>query len=742
MTDHAAPAHGNEDVDVRTSYLSAAAELRPDDLPSGVVPAASLSAGRLAFARKWAIAVNATTVVALPPGDLEDVLLGYTDQLADALLAEPFSTAPAHRVGADMTTRNLASAATLERTIELIGNHLLDHLNLAPDWRLPRRVIQSVAALAASFTEALRERTLDEQEISKSAALMATREAERALRASETRFRAVFTSSAVSIVLVSMDQRIFDFNEAMCTLLGYTAEELAQLHVRDVAHPADLPALAQLGNDLLSSGRDHFRAEKRLVRKDGEAVTTLVATSLVRDQSGQPDYFVAMVENLDEIRLLQDQMLHQSLHDVLTGLPNRTKFLSQLESLLGAKGPDRLALCQFDIDGFRIVNDGFGHEVGNRVLMAVASHLRTVFGDELDLVARIGGDEFAVLIHDPVDTQSVVARVEQVIELFAEPIYVGEHGVAVSTSVGIVDRISRGADPIDLLRAADTTVSWAKAAGKAQWALYDRDRDRRDRDRFVLATTIPGALETGQFRLAYQPVVRLRDRTVVEVGTVVRWDHPEQGVLGPADFADLAEETGLIVPLGHWMLTEAVTQASAWHRDHDRAARPLRVALTRRLCREPELVSKVLAVLRDNDLPAEQLHLEFSDRGLHAMDEERLEDLHTLVDLGVRVSFTMTGPGVVTPRLLAGLPVSTLVMAGPLPVDLVTDSGANACVLGSFRHFVDIGRTLGFEVHVEDVRTEEQAALLAELGVTTASGPLFADPGPPELVERHFTGPR
>ncbi len=706
MTDHAAPAHGNEDVDVRTSYLSAAAELRPDDLPSGVVPAASLSAGRLAFARKWAIAVNATTVVALPPGDLEDVLLGYTDQLADALLAEPFSTAPAHRVGADMTTRNLASAATLERTIELIGNHLLDHLNLAPDWRLPRRVIQSVAALAASFTEALRERTLDEQEISKSAALMATREAERALRASETRFRAVFTSSAVSIVLVSMDQRIFDFNEAMCTLLGYTAEELAQLHVRDVAHPADLPALAQLGNDLLSSGRDHFRAEKRLVRKDGEAVTTLVATSLVRDQSGQPDYFVAMVENLDEIRLLQDQMLHQSLHDVLTGLPNRTKFLSQLESLLGAKGPDRLALCQFDIDGFRIVNDGFGHEVGNRVLMAVASHLRTVFGDELDLVARIGGDEFAVLIHDPVDTQSVVARVEQVIELFAEPIYVGEHGVAVSTSVGIVDRISRGADPIDLLRAADTTVSWAKAAGKAQWALYDRDRDR--------------------------------DR----VGTVVRWDHPEQGVLGPADFADLAEETGLIVPLGHWMLTEAVTQASAWHRDHDRAARPLRVALTRRLCREPELVSKVLAVLRDNDLPAEQLHLEFSDRGLHAMDEERLEDLHTLVDLGVRVSFTMTGPGVVTPRLLAGLPVSTLVMAGPLPVDLVTDSGANACVLGSFRHFVDIGRTLGFEVHVEDVRTEEQAALLAELGVTTASGPLFADPGPPELVERHFTGPR
>ncbi|MEU6154215.1 EAL domain-containing protein [Actinosynnema sp. NPDC047251] len=670
------------------------------------------------FARRWASALGETARSAGPR--LVDLLAEHSGRLHAAVRHDPYPAASVQQVGRSLAEFDLDSATTLERSLAFLGEHLLAHFGLPAE--RTGRLMTVIGGIAAGYSDALRAHTLDQQEPTRSASVRTLRKAEAALRVSEAKLHAVFRTNAVAIALTGMDSEILDFNDALLAMLDYTADELTERTARELVHPDDRAAVTGITGALAAGTHENVRAELRLVRSDGETVPVFIAVSLVRDDAGAPAYHVTMIESLDEVRALQSQLVRQSLNDVQTGLANRAQFLGWLEGAVGAKGPDSVALAVFDVDGFRVVNDAFGHEVGNRVLTAVAGHLREVF-DGVGQVARIGPDEFGVLLRDPADTPTVIALVEEAVDRLAEPVWVGENGIGVTASVGIVARPARGADAADLLRCADVTLRWAKDDGKAQWALYDPDRDRRTRSQLVLAASISGGLEQGDFRVDYEPVYALADRSLIAVEARLGWDHPEHGLLDPHALATLSACTGMAVRLGRWAMEQACRQAGAWFAEFGPAAPVLTMDLTARQCQEPELVAEVRRVLRESDLPAALLRFELGERLPALITEDQAEELGILAEHGVRFVLDQLGGGNVPPDRLRRIPLHGVKFQGS-PVHGLAE-GANPADESAAVALLGWARTLDVPLYAAGVGTPFEARRLRELGVTGAQGPLF-----------------
>jgi diguanylate cyclase (GGDEF)-like protein/PAS domain S-box-containing protein len=659
---------------------------------------------------RWAAAISNTLLANFTREKLEQLLSGYVEQLLNG------DVSAARQVGRSMVENDFISSATLEQTL----THLGEHTPITPN---------QLGALAAGYAEGLRDRTLDQQEISRTAAINTMRRAESAVRASEAKFRAIFHSSAFGIVVSSLKGDIIDINEALLAMLDHKHEDLRTMSGRDLVHPDDRAALRELAQQLIASDHDNIRVEKRMIRSDGETIQTHMAISLVREQEDAPPYFVTMIENMNEMRALQTQLVRQSLNDMQTGLPNRAQFLGWLEGAVGSKGPEALALVQVDIDGFRGVNDAFGHEAGNRVLMHVATHLRAVFSEAVGKVARIGEDEFGVLIKDPRDVRGVIALVEDFTARLEEPLWIGTHGVGVTTSVGIVARAARGGDAVDLLRSADVTVGWAKRDGKAQWALYDRERDLRDKERYALAASIPGALEEGQFRVDYLPIHSLVDGSVLALEAKIVWDHPEHGVLCPNMFMDQSSDNGMIVRLVRWALLEACTRASEWHAALGARTPALSIDLPPRLCQEPELVAEVARVLDRTGLPASLLRFELHEHLPALLTDEQMEELTILAERGIGLVLDQMNGGNVGVDRLRLMPLTGVKFTGTVVHGL--DAGANRVDESASEALLKWASILRLPLYAEDVRTEAEATRLASLGLAGAQGPHF---GPPLLA--------
>ena len=353
-------------------------------------------------------------------------------------------------------------------------------------------------------------------------------------------------------------------NPALTEILGYGQSELAAMSVQDLVHEDAAGWLADSIADLLAGRRPSFRERCRLAHQDGESVWAYLAVSLLRDDHDQPAYLVTMVEDVTELHLLGDRLGHQSLHDVLTGLPNRQYFVSTVERTLGGStATGRITLFHIGLDRFTVVNDGLGQEVGDQLLRAVAQRLESVFAEETAMVARLGGDEFAVLVEGTPETPGVGEYAARVLDALADPMFIGGDGIAVSTCMGIVDRISVGADPLELLRAADMTLHRAKRRGAGQWELFDPQQDAANRSRFLLAATLPGALQAEQLDVVYQPLLRFSDETIIGITARLCWRPPAQQPMRHAEVLALAEETGVVLPVGRWLIHQACRQAAA-----------------------------------------------------------------------------------------------------------------------------------------------------------------------------------
>jgi PAS domain S-box-containing protein len=372
-------------------------------------------AGAESFARTWATAVIGSSYVPMTRAEVAEHLQALTEVLVHALHASPFRTAPGYEIGARLVEAHFTGTDTLGRTVQLLGDDLLGELGIQPDELMRSRLAALQGALAAGYARALRERTLAEQEAIRAAVLDARDQAEAALRASEARFRAMFTEAAIGIGIADIEGRILDVNQALQDMLGFSVEEMRQYNIRDLMHPEDGGSVWRLYDQLTAGECDHYRAEKRFRRADGEQVWTHLTLSLVRDDHGDPQYQVAMIEDVTDRHLLQNRLRYQALHDPLTGLPNRALFLERLGRVFNNRARHRAGLCYLDLDGFKVINDSLGHDIGDQLLVEVGRRLDHSVSGEGKLVARMGGDEFVILVEGSQDTQDIVDVADRVL---------------------------------------------------------------------------------------------------------------------------------------------------------------------------------------------------------------------------------------------------------------------------------------------------------------------------------------
>jgi diguanylate cyclase (GGDEF)-like protein/PAS domain S-box-containing protein len=683
----------------------------------------------VSLAKRWASIALSTSHLALSRADIEAFLLDVTSALVDILCGAPFDATPAAEAGAELVRVNLTGTSALDETIRLLGGDLLAAAGLEFDRERHDRLSAITGSLTSGYMAALRDRLFDEQEMIKKAVFRARDVAERARRATEARWEAVFHSTAAGIAITDLDGMVQLVNPALCEILGLRVADLLDRPLAIRVSPAYSPQVLAAFGHVARGDHDKFVGDVSFLGRDGEPVWTRLSLALVRDLAEKPEYAVAVVENISDLHLLRERQLSMTLKDQLTSLPNRTHFMSQLDNALQhAETGENIALCYVDLDGFKIINDGVDHMTGDKVLKRVASVLSAEFPPPA-VVARIGGDGFAVLLTGTKGSFEISQHVAAAMEELAEPVYEDdETGVAVSASVGIVERPAAGLTSADLIRAAEITVHRAKLNGKAQWELFDAELDHEYRAQFQLGASIPGALESGQFQLTYQPVHRLADDELIGFRALLHWHHPKRGLLRPADFMDMAEETGFIVPMGQWMLEQVCRQLADWENRFGAATLPVAVNLTARMAREQDLVQMIRDLLEKTKAPAGRLRLSVPAGVVVDDHGEPLENLATLRDINVSVVVHGFGAGNTGLIDLRTLPVDGVTVAASVIRAFAEADDEDSPFEHGLRQLVEVAGRMDVRVIADGVDTIAVADRLRGVGVLLGSGAAVGEP--------------
>ncbi|RSM54636.1 GGDEF domain-containing protein [Actinoplanes sp. ATCC 53533] len=689
-------------------------------------------AGLAGFAAHWRRQVAHEGFVPLDLGGLDALLRRLTDRLGAAFRAESFDPRVAGEVGSALVEAHLTEPAVLSATVSLIGTHLPAAVGDAGRHR--QRVVEIQAAVAAGYAAAIRAATMAEQELLGRAVISAHAAAERALRSSEARLRAVFDGAAIGIGVSTMDGRIVQVNQAFADLLGYTAEEMCALLVPQLSHPEDPPEMWKMYAELIGGELDHVRMEKAYYRKDRGVVWTDLTVSLIRDEGGAPEFTIAMVQDITDRRRLKHRLEYQATHDPLTGLPNRTMIGEHLERIFGSDDPDaRVGLCYLDLDGFKRVNDTLGHQVGDDLLVAVAQRLRECAAGFRQVAGRMSGDEFVLLVEHSSGAGELTELAGRTLAVLAEPYQLGQHRMRVSASIGVVESVVRETSAAELMKAADLTLYVAKSEGRGRYVMYDADRNAWQAARYELAAALPDALDRREFSLVYQPLVALADQRVTGVEALLRWHHPVLGELTPDAFIALAEETGIIVPLGRWVLQEACAQAAKWAGEFPELRVSVSVNITVSQVHEPTLPAEVEEILTRTGLDPALLVLELTESAI--MDTNGpLQALSSLADSGIRIAIDDFGTGYSNFAYLRRLPVHLLKLAGPFVDGLRDPDGGDSVDERIVETIIRLAHTIGVSVTAEAVETRSQAERLRALGCDTGQGWLFSRPLRPAAV--------
>jgi diguanylate cyclase (GGDEF)-like protein len=436
---------------------------------------------------------------------------------------------------------------------------------------------------------------------------------------------------------------------------------------------------------------------------------------------------VTVVEDATELQLLRERLSYQSLHDALTGLPNQQFFISRLEGVLGcAKRDSRITVCKIDLDGLAVINDGFGRKIGDQMLQSVAQRLQSVVDREKATVARFGSDEFAILIENSPTTLDVAALAASINTELGEPVYIEGYGLAVSACVGFVEHQGSG-EPAELLRAAEAALHSVKRGRKRQWGPLDTHQDAVHRVRCRLAAAMPGALETGEITLNYQPLAQLTDGKVVAIEALLRWDHPHSGPLPHHECLELAARTGLEVPLGQWLLRSACEQLASWRQRFGEATPLLHVDLTPQQSQDPDLVASIRGALEHAGLAAESLQLGMPVLALGGDTREAEDNLRVLADMGV-ATVLVGFSGVGDLAYLEDLPVQRAEIAHRVVQCVAQRPGDSRIARAVFAmlRLVHSGRGT---IIVRGIETQDDADWWGAAGADVGQGAFCAPPG-------------
>ncbi|MEO3749131.1 EAL domain-containing protein [Streptomyces sp. B6B3] len=541
------------------------------------------------------------------------------------------------------------------------------------------------------------------------------------------------------MALVNRSGHILAANPALGLLLGHRPEDLTGLRAE---------AVTGLGLDgrtrgsyhaVLRGHSDQLRCTRRLKHADGHALWAEVTVLPTDRRADAPGSSAALLTVLDvsERRALRQELRHIQMHDPVTRLPNRTLFFERLAAALADSATGRIGLCFLNLDGFKAVNDTLGHRVGDELLRAAGQRLAqcaTAAGSGEHLVARLGGDEFAVLVEGSTSTRQLTGLAQSLLDALQQPFELGGQRLAVSASIGVVEQETEGTSATRLMQAADTTLYWAKADGKARWTLFDPERNAHRLTRQSLAATLRPAVDRGEFTLEYQPIVGLADELLHGAEALVRWRHPRFGTLGPDRFVGLAEETGAIVPLGSWVLREACRQARHWQQTGSGHPLFVSVNVAVRQLWDSDLVTEVARTLAETGLPAGLLQLELTESAVMGSAGRPLQVLQALSDMGVRIAIDDFGTGYSNLAYLSRLPVRVLKLDGTFVRGFRTARHLNPADETIVTSLVQLAHKLGLTVTAEGVEGPAQAERLRRIGCDTGQGWHYARPMSPERL--------
>ncbi|MCX4098260.1 putative bifunctional diguanylate cyclase/phosphodiesterase [Nocardia sp. alder85J] len=424
-------------------------------------------------------------------------------------------------------------------------------------------------------------------------------------------------------------------------------------------------------------------------------------------------------------------------HDPLTGLANRSRFFDGLTVAFADSGA-LVGLCHIDLDGLESVNETLGHVLGDELLIQVAARVAALAGGER-LAARTGGDEFAILVPDASGNAELAGLADAVLRALADPFEVHGQRLTMTAGIGVAAERAELTHPDELLQAADTALYWAKADGRGRWAMFDPERQQREQTRLDLVSELPGAVARGEFFLEYQPIVTLADHRPGAVEALVRWRHPEEGVLAPGRFIDLAEDSGHIGALGSEVLTMACRQARQWHDRLGAAAPVVSVNVSAAEVDDGDWLPRVQDTIADTGIPTWQLQLELTERTFMHTTGRPLQALRILADSGVRIAIDDFGTGYSNLAYLGRLPLHVVKLAGPFIQRIRTPGSAGRNDLLVLESIIGLSHALGLTVTAECVETRYQADRLLELGCDSAQGWLFHRPLAVERATEQLT---
>jgi diguanylate cyclase (GGDEF)-like protein/PAS domain S-box-containing protein len=688
--------------------------------------------------RDWAEALAPVIYIARSREEIERGLTTALDELVRAWTAEPFTPAPGSATARRLVVLGLTSAECVECSVEVLVSRMPKLPECAGVDDAMVKLARVLGAMSRGFSEGMRRRQFDEQEGLTRALIHARESAELALEASEARFEEIFTSSSVGMAISALDGSLLRTNRALADILDYRRGRLPAHSIEELFHPEDAEYLKLRYRVLLEEDSMPFREQRRLLRADGEEALVFLSASVLRDPDGSPRYYVTSAEDVSDKHFLENQLQFQATHDPLTGLVNRHRFLGLLEeSLRGKEKVDGLTVFHVDLDDFRAINNGMGRDVGDRLLRSVAAKLREVFEGEKATIARFDGDEFGVLLVNTLNTPPIGNISGDINDALAEPLYVGEVGIATTATIAVAHLPTEDTVPAELLRATDTTLQRLKGHGRRQWGMVDTEANERDSVRYRLAAAMPGAWESGELTIDYQPLVSVRDKNIVAVQALLHWENALYGPLGHVRCLEAIADTGLALPIGRWVLSRSCEQLRTWTERFDGGMPKLYIEMCSELSGDPDLVSTVREVLAEAALDASQLQLGMPVQALCMTDGIAEDNLDVLVDIGIPVVLYEFGTTRGDLACLEDLPVRA-VKISTVAVSRVARMGDDALFTRGMRQLVTLVREAGTQVIVGDLETESQFEWWREAGAEVAQGDFTGTAGSPQQAEHLF----
>lgn len=523
--------------------------------------------------------------------------------------------------------------------------------------------------------------------------------------------------------------KFFYINEGAVNQVGYSQEELMNMTPYDIKPAYDEKKFRALLQPLIDDHETSMTLETIHQHKDGHEFPVEIFLQYIQHENEKPR-FVAIVRDISEQIEVREKLHHLAHHDHLTGLPNRLLFMDRLERTLLRRSRGQVAVVFLDLDRFKVINDTLGHASGDQVLKLLSKRLINGIRKS-DTLARFSGDEFAIILEDVTSSDEVVVVVRNLFELFFRPFTIENRELFITASIGISLSPDDGEDIQALLKNADIAMYRAKELGGNTYQFYSADMSNKALERLSLETDLRYALEREEYKLVYQPQLDQTSGTIIGCEALLRWNHPEFGLVGPDDFIPVLEDTGLIEAVGEWVLIESCKQAKIWQEKYNKNFR-ISVNLSARQFRSNDLVIKIADCLEQTQLKANTLELEITESILINNTDAIQVTMHELEALGLRIALDDFGTGYSSLSYLKRFPINTIKIDKSFVRDITTDEDDAAIVSA----IIAIAKSLKMDLVAEGVETQQQLDFIVDKGCDVIQGFLFSMPVAAEEMEK------